>query len=58
MPLGQWLTTHFKKVLTQLLWKMEKIVKTLIVFFPFLIKLSLNGLLTIALRASVSIFLK
>ena len=33
--LGQWLTIYFKKVLTQFLWKMENVVKTLIVFFFF-----------------------
>ena len=34
MSLGQWLTIYFKKVLTQLLWEMEKAVRT----FFFLIK--------------------
>ena len=35
VSLGQCLTIHFKKVLTQLLWEMKKIVKTLIAFFFF-----------------------
>ena len=39
VPLGQLLTKHFRKVLTQLLWKIEKATNTLIVFF-FLLKLS------------------
>ena len=42
------------KVLISLLRKMEKAVKTLI-FFYFLIKLFLNGLLIITLKVSVNI---
>ena len=45
MPLEYWLTIYFRKFLTSLLWEMKKVVKILI-FFSFLIKLSLNRLLT------------
>ena len=55
MFLEHWLTIHFRKVLTLFLWKMKKTVKTLIAFFSFLIIFFLNGLLTNALRAFVSI---
>ena len=40
----------FKKILIPLLWKIEKIVKILITFSSFPIKISLNGLLTIAFK--------
>ena len=33
MPLGQWLITHFREILTLLLWETEKTVKILIIFF-------------------------
>ena len=36
--LWHWLTIYFRKVLTSFLWKMEKAIKTLIVFFSFPIK--------------------
>ena len=32
VPLEYWLTIHFRKVLTSLLWEMKKTVKTLIFF--------------------------
>ena len=55
MPLGEWLTIHFKKILTLLLWEMEKLSKNINCFFFPHKKLSLNRLLIIALKASVSI---
>ena len=39
MSLRHWLRIQLKKVLTSLLWKMKKTIKTLIVFFSFLIKI-------------------
>ena len=38
MSLEHWLTINFRKVLTPLLWKMKKAIKTLI-FFSFPIKI-------------------
>ena len=46
MPLEHWLTIHFKKVLTSLLWEMKKTIKILIVFFfSFPIKTFFNWIL-------------
>ena len=57
MLLGHWLTIYFKKILTLLLWEIKKAVKILIAFFSFLIKFSLNELLTNVLKVFVSISL-
>ena len=50
VPLEYWLTIHFRKVLTSLLWKMKKTVKTLI-FFP-LIKTFFNCILNQFLKGT------